>query len=36
MLDREVEILKRIQHPNIVSVKEIYENDKYLYLVMEV
>ena len=35
MLDREVDILKRIQHPNIISVQEIYETDKYLYLVME-
>jgi len=35
MLEREVDILKRIQHPNIIAVKEIYETEKYLYLVME-
>jgi len=35
MLDREVDILKRIQHPNIISVVEIFESDKYLYLIME-
>lgn len=35
MLEREVDILKRIQHKNIVAVKEIYETEKYLYLVME-
>jgi len=35
MLDREVDILKRIQHPNIIAVKEIYETSDFLYLVME-
>jgi len=35
MLEREVDILKRIQHPNIIAVCEIYETDKHLYLVME-
>jgi len=35
MLEREVDILKRIQHPNIVSVVEIFETPRYLYLVME-
>lgn len=35
MLEREIDILSRIQHPGIVSVLEIYEADKYLYLVME-
>lgn len=35
MLDREVAILKSIQHPGIVSVVEIYETPRYLYLVME-
>jgi len=35
MLEREVDILKRIQHPNIIAVVEIYETSRYLYLVME-
>lgn len=35
MLDREVDILKRIQHKHIIAVVEIYETDKHLYLVME-
>lgn len=35
MLQREVDILKRIQHPNIIAVVEIYETPKYLHLVME-
>jgi serine/threonine protein kinase len=35
MLEREVDILKRIQHPNIISVVEIYESSSHLYLVME-
>jgi len=35
MLDREVDILRRMHHPNIISVVEIFETDKLLYLVME-
>jgi len=35
MLDREVDILKRIQHPNIIAVVEIYETPRHLQLVME-
>jgi len=35
LLEREVDILRRIQHPNIVSVHEIYETKENLYLVME-
>ena len=35
MLEREVDILKRIQHPNIIAVVEIYETPRYLNLVME-
>jgi len=35
MLDREVDILRRLQHPHIISVVEIFETDKFLYLVME-
>lgn len=36
MLDREIDILRRIQHPNIISITDIYETPEYLYLVMEV
>jgi calcium/calmodulin-dependent protein kinase I len=35
MLEREVDIIKRIQHPNIIAVKRIFETDTTLYLVME-
>ncbi|PRP87025.1 calcium/calmodulin-dependent protein kinase type 1D [Planoprotostelium fungivorum] len=35
MLEREVDILKRIQHQHIIAVVEIYETSKHLYLVME-
>jgi len=35
MLDREVDILRRIRHPNVISVQEIYETSSTLYLVME-
>jgi len=35
-LRMEVEILKKVKHPNIISLKEVYEEDpKKLYLVME-
>jgi len=35
MLDREVDILKRVQHPHIVRILRIFENEKYMYLIME-
>lgn len=35
MLDREVDILRKIQHKNIISVIGVYETKQYLYLVME-
>jgi len=34
-LRTEVEILKRVKHPNIVGLKELFETDDKLYLVME-
>lgn len=35
-LRMEVEILKKVKHPNIISLKEVYDEDpKKLYLVME-
>jgi len=35
MLEREVDILSRIRHANVVSVVDIYDSTDYLYLVME-
>lgn len=35
MLRAEVEILRSISHPNIVTLYEIYESEHRLYLVME-
>ncbi len=34
-LRTEVEILKRVHHPNIVGLKDLFETDNNLYLVME-
>jgi len=34
-LETEVKILKQVNHPNIVGLKELFETDKNLYLVME-
>lgn len=35
MLQNEIEIIKQIDHPNIVTCYDIYEDVKYLYIVME-
>ena len=35
MLEEEVSILQRVRHKNCVSMIEIFENPKYVYLVME-
>ena len=35
MIQSEVEILKRITHPNIVELKEMFETSSVIYLVME-
>jgi calcium/calmodulin-dependent protein kinase I len=34
-LKTEVEILKKVKHPNIVCLKDLYETPQNLYLVME-
>jgi len=34
-LQNEVEILTQIDHPNIVKLYEIYEDDIYFYMVLE-
>eukprot|EP01052_Picozoa_sp_SAG31_P002326 SAG31_NODE_82_length_27046_cov_45.857275_11_plen_90_part_00 len=34
-MQSEVDIMKRINHPNIVNVKDIFENDDMLSIVME-
>jgi serine/threonine protein kinase len=35
MIHTEVDILKRIEHSNIVLLKEMFETQSYIYLVME-
>ncbi|SOS77369.1 calcium-dependent protein kinase 2 [Plasmodium sp. gorilla clade G1] len=32
---QEIEIMKKLDHPNIVKLYETYENDNYIYLIME-
>jgi serine/threonine protein kinase len=34
-LREEIQIVRLISHPNVVQMKESYETDKYLYIVME-
>lgn len=34
-LKREVEIIKKLDHPNIVRCYEIFEDEKYIHIVME-
>ena len=34
-LQNEIDILKHVDHPNIVKLFDIYEDDKYFFLVME-
>ena len=34
-LQNEIDILKQVDHPNIVKLHDIYEDDKYYFLVME-
>lgn len=31
----EIQILKRVNHPNIIKLKEVYEGENHIYLVME-
>jgi len=35
LLRREIQIMKRLNHPNILKLYEVYENDEQFYLVME-
>ena len=34
-LREEIQIIKLISHPNIVCMRETYETDKYMYIIME-
>lgn len=34
-LDREMKIMRKVRHPNIVQLYQIIETTKYIYLVME-
>ena len=34
-LQTEIDIMKQVDHPNIVKMYSVYEDEKYLYLVME-
>eukprot|EP00931_Biecheleriopsis_adriatica_P078288 TRINITY_DN5174_c0_g1_i1.p1 TRINITY_DN5174_c0_g1~~TRINITY_DN5174_c0_g1_i1.p1 ORF type:complete len:611 (-),score=156.20 TRINITY_DN5174_c0_g1_i1:74-1879(-) len=36
VLKQEIEIMKAVDHPNAVMLYEIFDDDKYLYLVMEI
>ncbi|KAG5839031.1 hypothetical protein ANANG_G00200610 [Anguilla anguilla] len=35
MVEREIAILKLIEHPHVLKLHDVYENKKYLYLVLE-
>ena len=35
-LSHEVELMKRLDHPNILKIYELYEDEKRFYLVMEI
>lgn len=34
-LQNEIDILKQVDHPNIVKMFDVFEDDKYIYIVME-
>ncbi|XP_076816512.1 serine/threonine-protein kinase BRSK1-like isoform X3 [Clavelina lepadiformis] len=34
-VEREIAIMKLIEHPHVLGLVEVYENDKYLYLILE-
>jgi len=34
-LEVEIDIMKQVQHPNIVKMHDIFEDEKYVYIVME-
>ena len=35
MMDTEVAILKAVDHPNVISMTDMFETSEHLYLVME-
>jgi serine/threonine protein kinase len=35
LLRREIEVLKVCQHPNIIRFYDVFENEHYIYIVME-
>ena len=35
MIQNEIDILKLVDHPNIVKLYDVYDEDKYIYLVMK-
>jgi len=34
-LQKEIQILRRIDHPNVIKLYEVYENDLYVHLILE-
>jgi len=34
-LQNEIDIMKQVDHPNIVKLHNVFEDDKYLYIIME-
>lgn len=34
-LQREIEIMKKVDHPNIIALRQVFEDKKHVYLVME-
>eukprot|EP01121_Diplochlamys_sp_Union-15-3_P018022 TRINITY_DN6472_c0_g1_i4.p1 TRINITY_DN6472_c0_g1~~TRINITY_DN6472_c0_g1_i4.p1 ORF type:complete len:429 (-),score=74.81 TRINITY_DN6472_c0_g1_i4:74-1360(-) len=36
LLQREIEIMKKLDHKNIIKLQEVFDEDNYLYLVMEI
>jgi calcium-dependent protein kinase len=34
-LQMEIDIMKQIDHPNVVKLLDTYEDDKYIYLILE-
>jgi calcium-dependent protein kinase len=35
-LQNEIEILKSVDHPNIVKLLDVYEDDRHFFLIMEI
>lgn len=35
MLLKEIEILRKLNHPNIISLKEIFEDHKFIFIVLQ-